>query len=86
MRVDDDDRRLRSVRMTTLVGQWPWGLRCSRRGVGGRAVIRGMRWLRGVLVVRWMVEAGCGDVAVQGSFDEPEGGCTMLEDASVAHV
>lgn len=85
---DDDDRRLRSVRTRTLVGQWLWGLHRSRRGVGGRVMIGGMRQLRGVLVVRWMMvmEGGCGDVAVQGSLDEPEGDCTMLEDASVAPV
>lgn len=82
----DDERRLRSVQMRMLVGQWLWGLRRLRRGLGARVMIRGMRWLRGVLVVRWMMGRGCGDVAVQGSLDEPEVGCTTLEDASVAHV
>jgi hypothetical protein len=82
----DDDRRLCSVRRGTLAGRWLWGLRHSRRWVGGKVMIGGMRWLRGVLVVQWMMEGGCGDVAVQGSLDEPEGGCRMLEDASVAHV
>lgn len=49
---DDDDRRLCSVRMRTLVGRWLWGLHRSRREVGGRVMIGGMRQLRGVLVVR----------------------------------
>jgi hypothetical protein len=86
VRADDDGRRPCSVRVRTLVGQWLWGLHRSRRGVDGRVMIGGMRQLRGVLVVRWMMEGGCGVVAVQGSLDEPEGGCTMLEDASVAHA
>src|SRR6266852_5063934 len=84
---DDDRRLLCSVRMRTLVGRWVWGLHRSRRGVGGRVMRGEMRWLRlrGVLVLRWKMEGGCGNVAVQGSLDEPEGDCTMLEDASVAH-
>jgi hypothetical protein len=39
----DDDSRLRSVRMRTLVGQWLWGLHHSRRGVGERVMIGGVR-------------------------------------------
>jgi hypothetical protein len=39
----DDDRRLCSVRMRTLVGRWLWGLHRSRRWVGGRVMIGGMR-------------------------------------------